>query len=423
MKNIVVKPNKVYDFLLFADATACLSMGLINGNSSSFTKYIIFFTAIFIVLLFLRTKGDIDLKPDLFLGMQLAFVAFFFLTSSLSDYSTHASNIVVRVLSNAICGTVLYVYYRKESTVDGILKVMMWNGYVCVIYIIANTGISVIIDQMLSAERLSSALINANTVGMNAALAVILNFYFIFKEKRLRWWNLLMIPSFLLTFASQSKKAFIIIVVGSVLVYFFVKPREADETLNKKAGKAVMILLLAGALLGLMETQLFSGMNERLQGFYDTLSDDEGVEGSTSDELREFFIEVGIEQFKKNPVIGVGLDCARYYTGRGYYLHNNYVELLADGGVIGFALYYMMYAYIIYVLLKCRKVKSPQKTMVIIIFAIRIITEFAAVTYVTYINQFYLILFFSEARVLRREYSELIAETDSNKKISDRTKA
>lgn len=52
-----------------------------------------------------------------------------------------------------------------------------------------------------------------------------------------------------------------------------------------------------------------------------------------------------LEVFYSNPIIGIGLDNFKYYTGAHgtsqVYAHNNYLELLANLGIIGFCLFYV----------------------------------------------------------------------------------
>ena len=45
-----------------------------------------------------------------------------------------------------------------------------------------------------------------------------------------------------------------------------------------------------------------------------------------------------------NPVFGVGLHNSMYYTTIGMYAHNNFAELFADLGIVGFSIFYSLYA-------------------------------------------------------------------------------
>lgn len=45
-----------------------------------------------------------------------------------------------------------------------------------------------------------------------------------------------------------------------------------------------------------------------------------------------------------NPVFGVGLHNSMYYTTIGMYAHNNFAEIFADLGIVGFSIFYSLYA-------------------------------------------------------------------------------
>ena len=54
-------------------------------------------------------------------------------------------------------------------------------------------------------------------------------------------------------------------------------------------------------------------------------------------------MRIAFDVFKDHPVIGVGYYCFLNYNEWQLYAHNNYLELLADLGLIGFVLYYIFY--------------------------------------------------------------------------------
>lgn len=109
--------------------------------------------------------------------------------------------------------------------------------------------------------------------------------------------------------------------------------------------KALLILLLALVVsLYLLETlPVLSGIRSSLEGMCNGLSqaDDAKVDGST--EERMYLMEQGIRVWMVHPFVGVGWHNYRYYNDVGLYAHNNYVELLASLGIVGFLLYYTMF--------------------------------------------------------------------------------
>lgn len=73
---------------------------------------------------------------------------------------------------------------------------------------------------------------------------------------------------------------------------------------------------------------------------------------------------LGIEWFLRYPFGGIGIAnphiLANYYYAFDAYLHDNFVELLCGGGIIGFSVYYSMYVYLFIQLWKYRKA-DPQR--------------------------------------------------------------
>lgn len=63
-----------------------------------------------------------------------------------------------------------------------------------------------------------------------------------------------------------------------------------------------------------------------------------------SDNIRKRLISGGITLFFNNP-FGIGFGASTSYLGE--YAHNNFVEILISGGLIGFLIYYSLYAYIL----------------------------------------------------------------------------
>jgi len=92
----------------------------------------------------------------------------------------------------------------------------------------------------------------------------------------------------------------------------------------------------------------------------------EGV-GDSSSISRVAIIKEGIWIGITHPIAGVGLDNLMVNNVMGIYAHDNYAEILADTGFIGFILYYGIYICIILKLLKLRKtIKSPMLKMIMI---------------------------------------------------------
>lgn len=108
------------------------------------------------------------------------------------------------------------------------------------------------------------------------------------------------------------------------------------------------------------------------------------TDSSNQDTLRMLYLKYGIEVFKNHPILGIGSGNSHIVTlmaaGKKTYLHNNYVELLVNLGVIGFALYYYLYYYLIRRLRSEEKNCFENRVMVVLLIA-QLISDFGVTSY------------------------------------------
>lgn len=101
----------------------------------------------------------------------------------------------------------------------------------------------------------------------------------------------------------------------------------------------VLVLSVAYYFITQVEFLQYS-YGDRLMAFFNSDLDDGSIERRT--ELREYAIML----FKQHPILGAGIDSVRNHLtasgDKGTYSHNNYVELLADFGIIGALIYYFV---------------------------------------------------------------------------------
>ena len=115
----------------------------------------------------------------------------------------------------------------------------------------------------------------------------------------------------------------------------------------------------------------------------------------TGDAHRLYYIETGIEEFLKSPIIGKGF-CYSYFLFNTY-THNNYIELLLNNGLIGFITYYYIYARLMVTSMKKR---IENRVFVTSIWMIMVAILICDVGMVTYYNRYVLILLTMCSRML-----------------------
>ena len=161
-----------------------------------------------------------------------------------------------------------------------------------------------------------------------------------------------------------------------------------------------------------MSLEAFSVIEKRMDGMVALFTGRGIVDSSTW--LRYEYIKLGFKIFKENPIFGIGMGNARLFVssnyGRDAYLHNNYVELLANGGIFGFLIYYYIYYLVINDLIKYFKYREKYTVVVIILMLMQLIMDYGNVSYYYKTTIFYFLIFYISIRKMKeRKRSETIS--------------
>ena len=250
--------------------------------------------------------------------------------------------------------------------------------------------------------RIDNSLINSNTLGMAAAMSIIINVYYVVYDG-IRLYIIFAIPSVLIIAASGSRKSLVLLALG-IMMILVLKNLAKKSFLTKffKIVATVIFLLIVGLIV--IKLNLFGEINERMLGLIASFTGKGEVDHSTW--LRQGYIQLGLNVFRKSPIIGIGIDNARLLTralyGYDHYLHNNYVELLADVGLLGFCSYYFMYVYALKNEFKFIKSKDREIYMIITITILLLIMDYGMVSYYAKENYFYLMVVFLKLYQLKK---------------------
>lgn len=278
---------------------------------------------------------------------------------------------------------IIALCYQNTNSLDPLLKLIMWIGYAIMIYVFVDHGIGNILELISGKQRISSESINANTLGMMCAYSILINIYYILKEKRIPIYSILSILSLVMLALSSSKKSFVILFVG---FFEFILIKNHAE--RKQIKKILRIMLLVFAVIGLFFAisylPIFSNISHRFQLLFNYFTGRGSTDNSTM--ARASLINIGIELFKNKPILGYGMDNAKIFGGQAfnlnyYYLHNNYIELLVDGGVISVLIYYSMFFYYLGSLVKYKDFDDDEYNICLVFFTIIIITDYTLVSY------------------------------------------
>lgn len=170
------------------------------------------------------------------------------------------------------------------------------------------------------------------------------------KENRKRALNYFFFFLFI-ALLTGTRKILILFAYILLVEFTLVKPGVKNFKLLK-----ILFLALVGTIIGYFTIMkipiLYEIIGYRIQNtimYYQT-----GTNDDASMIVRNRMIEESYNLFQQKKLLGWGMDYYKYsgLSDLGYYSHNNFLELLAGGGIIGFVLYYMKYLYLFLAMIK-----------------------------------------------------------------------
>lgn len=331
-------------------------------------------------------------KYYVFIGM---FILYCFLSSAWSVYPERAIRMGVTIFEILICFSVLYSYYSRFDSIKKLLLCISWASVCVALYTIYFYGIGFILNSLSSGRRLDNDFANINTVSEMIALGVVIMFYYIFYEKKYKYFPFVVINIFIIA-ASGSRKSLIIPIVGCFLITMIKNLKNKNFLLNiiKVIVLGIVFCIVVKLIL---QMPAFEMINSRIEGMIASFTGQGEVDNSAF--MRKNMILLGWEQFKKTPFLGIGIGNSGpvVLIGTKYdnaYLHNNFIELLACGGIIGFLIYYNMYFYIFFNFFKNWKYKTDVSIVCMVLCFCLFIKDYSQVSYYSKSTYFYFMIFF-----------------------------
>lgn len=269
-----------------------------------------------------------------------------------------------------LVGTYAVTSEDKSFLIDGFEYVALALS----VYVVAVYGLDIMIDAVRngSLERVGEEFVNSNALGIHlsiGALVMLFKAMLLGKHKRI---FLVIVPT-VIALLTGSRKSIGILIIGVVyIVLLQMIQRKADKRYLKSFFVAATVILI---LVALYNSPAGSLVKSRVESMFA-----EGAAGDASSAERQRMIQIGLEQFKQNPMFGCGIGTSSVLVGS--YLHNNYVELLATTGIFGVVLYYGFILHSIKCLLLKRKSTILQK-MALLFGVLLLVIDIGSVSYFT----------------------------------------
>jgi len=252
---------------------------------------------------------------------------------------------------------------------------------------------------------------NVNTIGLGVSMSAIIAMYYVFYQKKKI--NILALPlCVIVTFGTGSIKAFLLLAMGILLITIMnMNPRRRMRSIFKAILWIVIALIL---FILLLQLPVFETINHRFNGLLALVFEGRWLDSSVK--IRFLLSEAGLTQFLKNPLFGIGINngwnIALATVGNNYYLHNNYVELLVDVGIVGTCLFYAIPVSILRNLWKKTRLLNQKATVVGVIFVCWMVMQ---IGYVCYFDKITFVYFALGAAAVATISSD--GREDNNKKV------
>ncbi len=313
--------------------------------------------------------------------------------------SNNIPSIITTLFLRLMTCLTLITYIRGEDDFCRVVKYMIYGAIALCIRMVICVPFSA-----WGGERVGKYLSHdpKNTygnTGVTYALGVIGVYALTCSEnviKKKKFKILLFVVFSIFSLMSGSKKQVIIVII-TVVALSLLNSKSILKTLKNII---IASLVVCSFIIAIMKIQpLYNVIGVRVLAFLSFSNDDiQGVDADASTITRNYFMIDSWEKFKQNPIGGIGIDGYRYVNSyqRGTWAENNFLELLADTGIIGFLVYYSIHVMIIiHIIKKLIHGRNGESIQSFIIFLCLMVIDFTMVTYSSTTLQIYLVLLYT----------------------------
>ena len=240
-----------------------------------------------------------------------------------------------------IFSIILYNYIIITKQKEFLLLSVYFSGVVLALYTIFSQegGVVGYFSYMMAGMRVGSNVNNVNTIGLASGISLIIAFYYSYIRKNKYYYIIIPILT-VVTLGTGSNKAFVLMLLGCGFVIF--SKMDSKKRIRSLFSALMAFIGFLGIVYLLIDLPLFATIAKRFEGLVGAFTGSGYVDHSA--EVRLIIVKAGLEQFIDTPLLGIGINngslIAFSAVGNNYYLHNNYVELLVDCGIIGTILFY-----------------------------------------------------------------------------------
>ncbi len=356
-----------------------------------------------VIACFVRDNGRFTLYIESMQAHMLIFAAFCAFSALWSRSADDAITNCTTVLKVLLFVVVLYACYARADSIKPLLTATVLGGYIIAVYFIfIYGGLGTVVSNSATGIRDTVDFANVNAIGINMATVITVNVAMILDAKKIRWHDIGIILPIVVLAACQSRTAIIAAAIGIFGTVLF------SGALQKKFLSSLFAACVVALLIVIIIPQIgiFNGVMGRLNEMA-------GEEVDASAAYRLELFNLGMDLFKKNPILGIGMGNAHLYTvdafGDNYYLHNNYAEMLASGGILGFLIYYSFHFELFVNLSKKQLRKHKYTAICIVVLILWLVRDIGGVTYYFKETYWYFLICFLQIRIVKnKQVTEIV---------------
>lgn len=228
---------------------------------------------------------------------------------------------------------------------------------------------------------------------MFAQIAIGIACYLIYWSKKKHWKapliNVYAIVLIVLALISGSRKSIIglsIFLLGFSMYEY--PPKSIQRSLFKLFSAAAIVAVVYVLIMNV--EVLYNALGSRIESLFQFLQGETEADASAEDRME--MLVFAYRMFEDKPIAGYGLNTFRYFSGYGAYAHNNYMELLANIGLVGFSIYYLPILVYFTMSIKLWRNKIRDSIVPLCVILVFIFNDFFTVSYFTMVAHLFLAL-------------------------------
>ena len=326
IQNTSLKRDKIFEFLVYIYFVITFFEPYLNGVLGSVTKYYIFAIMMYVLL-----KNGFCIRIYQFHKAFLIWLLYLFVSLLWTDnYHIFRINVLSQVGMIGLLIILTMKSYTREF-VENIAKVMWLSSFI-ISFLAMFFG-----QSYRGGSELRQVLVlfgqeaDPNNQAAFALIGLSIALYFLIYENKYRIPAVITIAvNAISMFLTGSRGGLVSLVVIVVFVILF---NPANAKLSSKIRKTVMVILAIALVLFVLRQYIPEDIVDRLIG----------LEGYAGGSERTNIWNNGLRLLSNNLniIFGAGWGC--YYGYNGYYtaMHNTYLAMLCDVGIIGFLLLFV----------------------------------------------------------------------------------